>query len=223
MGLSWLIVPVALIGGSLIGAKTSGLELGFMTALSPIFMLLMLIYLLFLVFRLFFILLSCYIQILTSIIFAPVLLLWNAMPGQESFSNWWRGIVGNCLAFVITALMLYTGWAINWQVAKNANTAFWSAPFISFPGSPVSQLIVGLIAVGIAQLIPDMIKKTKELLKAKPAFQMSPGMLAQPFGATLGKAQEMVQNIHVLKSSGIAEKIKGIEHVPFIGKLLKPS
>ncbi len=51
---------------------------------------------------------------------------------------------------------------------------------------------------------------------------MSPGMLAQPFGATLGKAQEMVQNIHVLKSSGIAEKIKGVEHSPFIGKLLKP-
>ncbi|MCR4326909.1 MAG: hypothetical protein NUV52_04640, partial [Candidatus Roizmanbacteria bacterium] len=220
-GTSLLMIPLALIGGSLIGAGTSGQELSFMTALSPIFMLLMLIYLLFLVFRLFFILLSCYIQILTSIIFAPVLLLWNAMPGQESFSSWWRGIVGNCLAFVITALMLYTGWAINWQIANNANTPFWSAPFVSFSGSPVSQLIVGLISIGIAQLIPDMIKKTKELLKAKPAFQMSPGMLGQPFGATLGKAQEMVQNIHVLKSSGIAERIKGIDKIPFLGPLLK--
>ncbi len=222
-GILFLLIPAGIIGGALLGGLTTGGPVNFMSALSPFFILIMLVYLLFLVSRLFFILLSCYIQIVISIIFSPILLLQNALPGQESFGNWWRGILGNCLAFVVTALLLYTGWAINIQVAKSAGTNFWTAPFISLVGpgnSHISQLVVGLISIGIANLIPQVIQKIKEGLKAKPAFQMSPAILGQPFGAALGKTQEIVQNIGLMKTSGLADRLD-LKNQKWLGPISK--
>lgn len=200
--LPW-IMPIVLGVGAGMAYANSGGDLGvtFLTALSPILVLILVIILLALFFRLLFILLSSYIQLVISIILGPIILLWNAVPGQNSFNNWWRGIVGNCMAFVITAVMMYLGWAITSSLGTQA---FWVPPLL-IQGVGVPQVVSGLIGLGLLTLIPQFITMTKGAIGAKPIFQVGPGALTQPITGGL------MQGVHTLSQFHMASPmLKGI-------------
>ncbi|MCR4328986.1 MAG: hypothetical protein NUV65_00380 [Candidatus Roizmanbacteria bacterium] len=175
----------------------------FMTALSPILVLVLVIILAALFFRLLFILLSAYIQLIISIVLGPIILLWNAMPGQNSFSSWWKGILGNCLTFVITAVMLYLGWAITSSLGTQA---FWVPPLL-IQGAGVPQIVSGLIGLGLLTLIPQFITMAKGALGAKPIFQVGPGMLTQPITGGVMQGVRTLSEFHM--ASPAIEKLKG--------------
>jgi len=61
--------------------------------------------LLFVIFKLFFTLLLTYVGIIVSIIFSPIILLFNALPGSNSFTGWVKSLLANILAFPAVALM----------------------------------------------------------------------------------------------------------------------
>lgn len=60
-------------------------------------------------FRTFFALLMAYIGIILATIFAPIQLLLNAVPGQNTFSNWLKGLVANAAVFPAVVIMLLIG------------------------------------------------------------------------------------------------------------------
>ena len=198
----WFVPAAFTLGAGIAAyANTGDGVTAVLTALSPILILILVIILLALYFRLLFILLSAYIQLIISIVLGPLILLWNAVPGQNSFSSWWKGILGNCLTFVITAVMLYLGWAISSSLSTQA---FWVPPLL-IQGMGVPQVVSGLIAMGLLTLIPQFITMAKGALGAKPFIQVGPGSLTQPITGGV------MQGVHTLSQFHMASPmIKGI-------------
>jgi len=187
-----IMIGSAILGGTVTGVQTGDAGAGIMAALSPIFILLIFIVLFFQIFKIFFLLLTAYIQILISIIISPLYLLFNAIPGRNTFTSWWKGIVANMLSFVVTAIMLYMGWAIASLVSTQT---IWTPPFI-IQGGGTSQMAIGLIALGIVLLIPQVIGMVKQALGVKPMFNVGPSMVLGPVTGTVGQGAGLIGQFH---------------------------
>lgn len=200
-------ILIGTLVGGLIGGGITSLTTGdnfLMQALSPIFVLLILIILFFQIFKIFFLLLSAYIQILISVILGPIYLLINAVPGRNTFSTWWKGIVANMLSFVITANMLYLSWAIASQIKSES---FWTPPFI-MQGVGIPEAAIGLISLGIVLLIPQVINMAKQAMGVKSIFQVGPGMILSPITGTVGQGLGLATQFH--SASQALPMLKGL-------------
>lgn len=212
----WVVgILITLVGGGIYGATLANGQADAGSVLfgvvSPIFFLLVVLALFFSVFKIFFILLMCYVQIVTYIIFAPLLLLLNAVPGQKAFENWWKNIAANAAAFVAAAILLYVGWAISFMVSK-LNSPFWTAPFI-VQGLGVPQATSAILSIGISLMIPDLIKKVKEMFKVKPVASFGLSNLTGPASAGIGQGFGLVGQYNAFA--------QGIGRLPFVPKGLK--
>jgi len=137
------------------------------------------------IFRIFFILLKNYIEIILMIIFSPIILLLEGIPGKNTFFFWLKNIFANLLSFVVVITLILIAGVIN-HISYNITNqqSPWAPPFIyGLNGKTIGSLI----GVGIFILIPDFIKLTKEFLGAK-GLQISagPGMFFASVGAILG-------------------------------------
>ncbi len=167
-------LPPALIGGLIVGFLMS---LTFITT-PLIIALIIFLTLVFLFFRIFFMLFSSFLNILFMIIFAPVFMLFEAIPGQNSFSYWIRNMIGELLTFPLLAVFLMVGALIvnNFQfieiphaVVEWQSATIWQPPFLSgWSGGAEQQSFLMIIGMGIIFITPDLIKMVKELLGVKP-------------------------------------------------------
>jgi len=135
-----------------------------------IFGLIIVLTILFSMFKIFFILLSSYIKIILYVIFSPIIILFEAVPGQNSFSWWIKNVIGELIVFPAVVVIMIVGSAIlrmNWAFYKNplAGSRFtgpsdntFLLPFLYGFRTEDFSLIVGL---GIILLIPDFIKIVK--------------------------------------------------------------
>ncbi len=193
----WIIGLVAgLIGAGATGtySGTGGFEAGtvMINALNPILIVVIMLVLLFSLFRIFFMLLASYIQVVVFIALAPAILLVNAFPGQSTFSYWWKSIFSNMLSFVVTAIMLYLGWAITNKIGTEP---FWTAPFI-MQGAGISQMVSALIALGMVLLIPQMVQLIKGKFGAKPFAPIGPSMILAPVSGGATQALGLASQFH---------------------------
>lgn len=117
---------------------------------------------LFLFFRLFFILFSSYLKLIINIIIAPLLLVFEAVPGRNAFKYWLLNIVGNLLPFPIIIFVFILAYLIIFQTSPSDMTARF--PYLYGIDSNSFRLLIGL---GIIFLIPDFIKAAKEALGIK--------------------------------------------------------
>jgi hypothetical protein len=142
-----------IIGGILGSALVPQLLLG----------LLFLMTVFFLVFRLFSLLFKAYIEIIIMIMFAPIILLINAIPGKNVFSFWFKNLIANLITFPVVILIFCIGFVIgNTITAKD--TTFWTPPFI---GGIDNNAFAVLIAMGLLFMTPQIVKMIKELLGVK--------------------------------------------------------
>ncbi len=81
----------------------------------PIAFVIFAVALLFAIFKLFFSLLMAYIQIILLAILGPLQLMFNALPGSDAFSKWFRNLLANAMAFPAAALMLVFAAALTSQ------------------------------------------------------------------------------------------------------------
>lgn len=179
-----ILIPAAIVGGTVGGVS---LQEGFISfasgAISPLLLLLMGLALLFVVVRIFFILMNAYIQIIISTIFAPIILLFGAIPGQNTFGNWFLGILANLMVFPTVAVLLIVANAISYPSAQ----PLWTPPLLQgVAGSIIGGFVQPLIGFGIAMLIPTLVNSVKELFHAKPVLPITPGMVVSPI---MGGAQ----------------------------------
>ncbi|MFA6017203.1 MAG: hypothetical protein WC744_03900 [Patescibacteria group bacterium] len=117
----------------------------------------------FLFFRITFLLFKSYIEIILLIIFSPILLLFEAIPGKNVFGWWLKNLLGDLISFpLVICFMLIATILIE---SSNSGANIWSPPLLPQMGSAYFGTLIG---IGIMFLIPDFIKLIKEAIGLKP-------------------------------------------------------
>jgi hypothetical protein len=133
-------------------------------------------------FKLFFQLLIAYINIIVSTVLAPIMILFNALPNSQSFSNWARNFLSNVILFPAVAFLFLMSAVLigrsdpadRWQVQQglyevDPNDA-WTPPFII--GGPGTQRtleqVIAIIGLGFILFAPQMVTMLQQALKTKP-------------------------------------------------------
>ncbi len=124
---------------------------------------LVLLTVIFLMFRIFFMLFFGYLRLLMLIIFSPIILMFEAIPGQSTFSNWIKNLISELIMFPTVIVLLIVGEMIHSLPANN--TIMWQPPFIYGLDGESFGILVG---IGFIFLIPDLVKVLRESIGAKP-------------------------------------------------------
>lgn len=159
--------------------------------------------LLFVMFKLFFSLLGSYISIVVSVIFAPIQLLMDVLPGQSGFAGWFMGLIANILVFPATVFMLTLAavlvgpgsggnpWGVQNPGYGEAGTG-WVPPLLGMQGSQGVAYIPSLIALGMVMLTPKVVDMIKEMFKIQPSKYPAGAGLAAPFNVLMQAASTIV-------------------------------
>jgi hypothetical protein len=138
----------------------------------------------FLMFRIFFILLTSYIKIIFYIILSPLLLILEAVPGKNSFSSWFKNLLGEIFTFPLVIIIFLIGYALTQQ---STNKGVWTPPFLYSIDPSLFPTFIGL---GIVLITPDLIKLFKESIGAKGmGVEIGLGTFFGGLGAAWGGAQ----------------------------------
>lgn len=202
LGIASLIFLPKLIGsaagGKLLGifskAKGLGVAGQILGGGIGLLMLLALVAFLFAIIRIIFMLLTAYINILIAIIFAPIVLLGQAIPGQNSFSSWLKNLLSNLVVFPATAILILVANAIsNLYLGKGGS--MWSPPMVGFGGPEMASFI---IAIGFALVIPTLVSSVKKMFGAKPIIPVG-SAFGRAVGQPLGVGQQAMQTVGSFK------------------------
>lgn len=165
----WLGTTGAISIGAIIAFAAGGTVLGFLPlilgASSVLVSALLGIGLFLLWIRLLVFFISTYMKIILAIIFGPVQLLTEVLPGSNAFSTWFRGLISNLLIFPATIVIFMLS-AIFWNFSTGGTQKIWSPPFTGIVNNTTS--IGALVALGLLFMIPSIGKKINEALKSKP-------------------------------------------------------
>lgn len=118
-------------------------------------------------FKIFFELLKTYVSIVLSIAAAPMSLMMGAIPGQNNFGKWIKGLTGNLLVFpvVLMCFIIYDMFTRNAMGAGGTVEGGFLPPFI--PGRGTANAIVTLVGIGVLLIIPEIVKEVKKALGAE--------------------------------------------------------
>jgi hypothetical protein len=109
-------------------------------------------------------LLSAYANTILAIIFSPLQLMIDAVPGQGQFEGWLRTMLANLLAFPTVLAMILIGLILAKSNVNNPGGAIgFSPPLI---GATNQQAMQALIGIGIILTIPKAVEIMQQVLKA---------------------------------------------------------
>ena len=153
------------------------------------------------IFKLFLALIMCYINIILSVITAPIQIMLGILPGSEqNFNSWFKNLMANILVFPAVALVMLLGWLL----ANQGHGPTWAPPvIIGTGGGPLT----GIISFGMLLLlpkIPDMIKN---------AFKMKPF----PYGTAIGETFKPITPIYKAGASALVSKYEQEEKPEIAG------
>ena len=156
------------------------------------------------IFKLFFSLLMAYIQIILLAILGPLQLMFNALPGSDAFSKWFRNLLANAMAFPAACIMIVFAAALMgqtgepWNISDNIGFTDsdqgvkWTAPLIFGSGggatNPVDA-IQALLGMGILLMTPKVVDMVKEALQA-PEFKYG-SAIGEAVGASWGGVKDV--------------------------------
>lgn len=110
-------------------------------------------------FKIFFELLKSYIAIILQVVFAPIILMIGAIPGQNPFFSWIKGFIGNLAMWPIVMICLL----VNRMLTQGTHSSGgFMPPFLIGEGQ--AETIPILIGVGILLVIPEIMKEVKKKL-----------------------------------------------------------
>ncbi len=168
--------------------------------LALVFVLLM-ISLLFTFFKVFAMLFGTYVDIILSIMFAPIYIVMNAMPGSKAFEDWIKNLAINLLTFPIVMALLMV---VSYMTQFADTTEMWTPPFLT--GIASQRAIQVLVAGTILFNIPSFIEKIREVFGYKKGFSMSPLSMVSPWlaltGSVVGMATGANQMNTLFRKSG---------------------
>jgi len=151
------------------------------------------------IFKLFLALIMCYINIILSVITAPIQIMLGILPGSEqNFNSWFKNLMANILAFPAVALVMLLGWLL----ANQGHGPTWAPPVIG-----TGSALTGILGFGMLLLlpkIPDMIKN---------AFKMKPF----PYGTAIGETFKPITPIYKAGASALVSKYEQEEKPEIAG------
>lgn len=150
---------------------------------------------LFSLFKLFFSLLLSYLGIVLGVIFAPFNILFNALPGSNSFMGWLKNLFANIIVFpavagffLIAAILIgprggascgtqNNPWCIEQGIgfypeAEKEGGEIWVPPFLTYEDKSKAGDVgsfQALIALGIIMMTPQIVTMIKKMLKVEPS------------------------------------------------------
>lgn len=157
-------------------------------ALAPLSLLLLLILLIVVLItfvKIWWMLLKSYVNIVLNIIFSPLILLGNIIPGSNSFSNWIKNIFAELSVFITTMTMFILSFRFMWQfeslwgfILKDTSPsvssgALWVPPLLQ--AQTFTNLGIGtnaasalsLLGLGILLMTPKIAEIVKNALQIK--------------------------------------------------------
>ena len=155
--------------------------------------------------RIFFLLLTAWVNVFISLIFGPLQLMLGAIPGVNTFGNWFKNLIGNLAVFPITILMIMIG-ALLSSGAQPGN--LWTPPGL---GGASPSAVASLIGLGVMLTIPSVVNGFKQALKAQSPIPAGPSALVAPLGASYGTLMQGLQAQYYLKGpvGGLVSRIRG--------------
>ncbi len=189
------------------------------TAAGYIMGFLILITLLYFLFRLFFLLLGAYIKVVLLIIFAPLIILFQIIPGKNPFSYWIKTLFGELLTFPVVAVVLATGRLII-EINNSQTIPPLDLPFIrqGFTAADFGAII----GLGLILLIPELVRLLKGLLGIPElGLDIGVGMFFSGVTAVTGGVQ---QGLGSFGSIGQIAHLAGIQPKgKFFERLIPPT
>lgn len=139
--------------------------------------------LLFSLFRLFFTLLISYVTILIAVIFAPVMIALDAIPGQKGFGNWFRLIFSNIIVFPTMIGVFALAHALKAKIQTAGE--LWIAPGIGRSTSGLGvDFAAFIVTYGLILAAPTVINNIKKAIGAPGVGAAMAGVMpALRFGA----------------------------------------
>ncbi len=144
-----------------------------------------------------------YLSIIVSLVFSPIILLGNVMPGSKAFSGWIMGILGNLSTFPAAAFLLTLSYALmmqpvvnafpnanlgvvslapsggnGWTTAAGTGTNMWAPQIVVPQGGGLGDLMLATIGIGL------LLMSSKYVDMVLKAFNTPPF----PYGAAIGDA-----------------------------------
>lgn len=202
-----VVGSLGLSGDQLAGAGLQGIS-------NILFTLILAVVVLISLFRVFLELLKAYIGIFFSVIFSPIQLLLGALPGQNTFSTWLKGLLENLMVFPTIILLIFIAYyfSVGQSGAPAGQNLGFSAPQLSSnQGAQGFSVYQSLIALGAILAMPEVLKVTKGLMKGEVGVGM--GDLGRNFktgmqaalplgGAAVGASVSGVRNVVRGRSEG---------------------
>ena len=191
---------------SFVGVSIDGfLNKGASTLISFIFS----IAILFILLKLFFMLIKAYMGVVFSIIFGPLILLTNAIPGKNSFMAWIKGLFANVMVFPVTAIMFIIGSALtssnsfgtdpNLVRADLMQTGGLALPFIG--GGMTTGMLTTLIGFGVIMFIPKISEMLQKSMGVEGGIAGAMGAVMEPIGKGWGVASAPMRGVGALAGS----------------------
>ncbi len=119
--------------------------------------------LLFSLFRLFFELLKTYISIIIAIVTAPLALMLGALPGNNAFVAWIKGLFFNLAVFPTVLITIVMAYLLQTSIAQNGG---FLPPYIG--GAGTAGNVAPLLGLGVLLVIPDVVEKVKKMAPPGP-------------------------------------------------------
>ncbi len=188
---------IALIAGLLLFAVTQVILFSIAKTLVILIMsFILLLSLAFIYFRLFFMFISVYVQILLLIMFSPIILALEAIPGRNTFADWIKSLLVHLSTFPLFLLLVLISKAI---IQMRSPEALWRPPYTyGFPGDAFQVII----AMALIYMAPEFIKMFKEMTGVKPmAASLNLGSFVSGATVAVGGALGLATQFHSIKST----------------------
>lgn len=135
-------------------------------------------------FRTWFALIGAFANIVLGVIFAPLRLTLDAIPGQNQFGGWIRDLLANMMTFPLVTVLLAIGAYIASFPVEHEQPGF-TPPLL---GAGTVEEVLPFVGLGILLTIPKALDIMRETLKA-PAFKFG--------GAWMESATKGVQGAQI--------------------------
>lgn len=235
----------SVVGGAVVGVVAVAAVVPGIASLAWLIIVAFLLALLFSYAKIFFAVVKSYITVIIYLIFAPIMLLGNVMPGSKAFSSWITNIVANLAVFPVITFFLTLSYALMMQpmaalldksgsffgiinLAKDSATGnFWTPPMTSLMGDvglgtdvnygSMMLALVGIMLLFMCSKYADMVM---DALKVPP-FKYGSAMGDALKSGWKGSGNFYNQPISNPKVSGIYEAVSDATGLPK-GKAFKP-
>ncbi len=138
----------------------------------------------YILFKIFFVFVQAYAKVILQIVFSPIIILGNVLPGNDAFGSWARSLFAELSVFPSTIIMMmisstFIRTGTFWGLAGGASPisgegiALWMPPGLGGPlagldPDGIARGASGLLGYGILMLTPKIADMVKDALKVPP-------------------------------------------------------